>query len=199
MADPYIGEIRIFAFNFAPEDWLVCNGQLLPLSQFQALAAVIGNQYGGDGKTTIAVPNLQGRAVADFGSGSGLTPRKIASQFGDTTVSVNYAQMPQHDHDVTMKVSSTVAAGMTAGPATNGTSSLGAVGIPIAGKPGPQVQKAYGAPTADVTLSTNMSPEIVGYAGGAAPSGAPTPHENRQPYLAMNFCISTAGNFPIRQ
>ncbi|MBF0373813.1 MAG: tail fiber protein [Alphaproteobacteria bacterium] len=198
MADPFIGEIRIFAFNFAPEDWVQCNGQLLPLGQYQALNAVIGATYGGDAKTTVGVPNLQGRTVASFGSGPGLTPRKIGSQFGDTTITLGTSQMPQHDHDVTVNISSTTSAGVTPAPATNGTSSLGVVAIPVTGKPVPQIQKAYGAPTVDIPLTTTLALNVVGSAGGSS-SGVATAHENRQPYLAMNFCMATMGTFPMRQ
>lgn len=203
MADPFIGEIRIFAFTFAPEEWLTCTGTLVPLGQYQALAAVIGTTYGGDGKTSIGVPNLQGRTVAGFGSGPGLTPRKIGSQFGDAAITLTSAQVPQHDHDVTFKLSKgTAVPGLSAAPATDGTSSIGLAAIPVAGKPAPVVQNSYGAPTADVQLTTNLAPEVVGYAGGAGTGPIPTganPHENRQPYLSMNFCISTSGYFPVRQ
>ncbi|MGB1253892.1 MAG: phage tail protein [Candidatus Promineifilaceae bacterium] len=100
MSEPFIAEIRIFAGNFAPRDWAFCDGQLLPISQNSALFSLIGTTYGGDGRTTTALPNLKGRTPMHAGSGPGLTPRQLGQQTGETTADVSLNQMPAHSHSV---------------------------------------------------------------------------------------------------
>jgi len=98
VSEPFIAEIRIFAGNFAPRGWAFCNGQLLPISQNTALFSLIGTTYGGDGRTTTALPNLQGRAPMHAGNGPGLTSRRLGERAGTTTVTLSEAQMPNHTH-----------------------------------------------------------------------------------------------------
>src|SRR6266545_636382 len=98
MADPFIGEIRMFGGNFAPLGWAFCNGQLLAISQYDALFALIGTTYGGDGQTTFALPNLQGRIPIHMGTGGGLSPRTIGESSGTETVTLTVDQLPMHDH-----------------------------------------------------------------------------------------------------
>src|SRR6266496_5051174 len=98
MADPFLGEIRIFAGNFAPRGWAVCNGQLLAISQNTALFSLLGTTYGGDGRTTFGLPNLQGRAPMHQGQGPGLTPRTLGEQAGSQTVTLIANEMVSHNH-----------------------------------------------------------------------------------------------------
>jgi microcystin-dependent protein len=114
MADPFVAEIRIFAGNFAPRGWALCNGQLLPISQNTALFSLLGTTYGGDGKTTFGLPNLQGRAPMQPGQGPGLSPRELGESGGSPTASLTVAQMPAHSHP--QQVSSQSATTGTPGP-----------------------------------------------------------------------------------
>src|SRR5512139_3604600 len=98
MSDPFIGEIKMVGFNFAPLGWAFCNGQIMPIVQNTALFSLLGTLYGGDGKTTFGLPNLQGRVPIGFGNGTGLTPRTLAQTGGATTVTLNASQAPVHSH-----------------------------------------------------------------------------------------------------
>ncbi len=171
MSEPFIAEIRIFAGNFAPRSWAFCNGQLLPISQNTALFSLIGTTYGGDGRTTTALPNLQGRAPMQPGSGPGLTTRRLGERAGATTATLTEAQMPNHNHSL-------MAWGDYAedpGPAGKSFArSLGGL--------------AYRAADNLVSLDAEAMPS----AGG---SGA---HNNRQPYLGLNFIIALQGLYPSR-
>src|ERR1700759_4654972 len=101
MSDPFVAEIRIFAGNFAPRGWATCDGQLMPISQNTALFSLLGTQYGGDGKSTFALPNFEGSAPRGMGNGPGLTPRPQGEVGGETSVTLLQSQMPQHNHPVT--------------------------------------------------------------------------------------------------
>ncbi len=171
MADPFIGEIRIFAGNFAPRDFALCNGQTIPISQNSALFAIIGNQYGGDGRTEFAVPNLQDRVPMHAGQGPGLSNRRIGQSGGSNSETLTPAQVPDHGHAL-----------RSLGPPTqadpNASVGLGETNL-------------YATPGAVVDLA----PGLVEPAGAA---GTPQPHENRQPFLVLNFVIALAGLFPSR-
>src|ERR1700751_1606672 len=101
MADPFVAEIRIFPFNFAPVGWATCDGQLMPISQNTALFSLLGTQFGGDGKSNFALPNFEGSAPMGLGNGAGLTPRNIGGTGGESSVTLLLSQMPQHNHTVT--------------------------------------------------------------------------------------------------
>ncbi len=173
MADPFIGEIRIFAGNFAPRGWALCDGQLLPISQFTALFSILGTTYGGNGRTTLALPNLQGRFPMHPGRGPGLTPRSLGEKIGSPEVTLIPSQIPSHTH--TQQASTD--------PGTTGTPSAEVILAAPA-----ENDSVYGPPDDLV----NLASEVVGNTGGGAP------HENRQPYLAMNFIIALQGLFPSR-
>lgn len=98
MSDPFVGEIRMFAGDYAPEGWALCNGQLLSVSQYQTLFALLGTTYGGDGSSTFALPDMRGRLPVHFGQGTGLTPRTLGASGGSETVALSTAQMPSHGH-----------------------------------------------------------------------------------------------------
>jgi microcystin-dependent protein len=171
MSDPYIGEIRAFGFNFAPVNWAVCAGQLLPISQNPALFSILGTQYGGNGTTNFALPNLQGNVPLHQGEAPGLTPRIVGETGGETTVTLTVAQIPAHTH----------AAACNSG---NGT----------AYTPGGNVwaTDAGGAKEYAATGTATMA------ASALAATGGNQPHDNMQPSLAINYCIALAGIFPPR-
>jgi microcystin-dependent protein len=173
MSDPFIGEIRLFGFNFAPTGWAQCNGQLLAIAQNTALFSILGVTYGGDGRTTFALPNLQGQAPLGEGQGPGLSSRTLGENGGQSTVTLINSEMPSHSH--------AAAAGTALGDQSNPTNSVWATGA------GGRGQNFY-ASGADVAMSS----QAIGPAGGSQP------HNNLPPYLALNFCIALQGVFPPR-
>ena len=172
MSEPFIAEIRIFAGNFAPRSWAFCNGQLLPIAQNTALFSLIGTTYGGDGRSTTALPNLQGRAPMHPGRGPGLTSRRLGQRGGSEMVTLSEAQMPNHTHSLTAALQ----LGETGTPSTN-TSLAFSRGA-----------NAYHDGTPDVSMADQALPNV----------GGSQPHNNMQPYLTMNFIIALQGLYPSR-
>ncbi|WP_286265891.1 phage tail protein [Thalassotalea atypica] len=168
MSEPFIAEIRIFAGNFAPRSWAFCDGQLLPVAQNTALFSLIGTTYGGDGRTTTALPNLQGRAPMHPGRGPGLTARRLGERIGTNDVTLTTNQLPPHSHT------------LNSFPTASATSPSAAVGIGAA--------PMYASDT-DVT---NMAVGTLENAGGNQP------HNNMQPFLGMYFIIALQGLYPSR-
>jgi microcystin-dependent protein len=167
---PFVAEIRIFGFNFPPTGWAWCNGQLMSISQNTAVFALLGTYYGGDGKSTFALPNLQGSFPINQGQGEGLSDRVLGEQSGEAYVTLLESEMPAHTHSVQALDNS----GETPVP-TNDT---------LARYPG-----AY------QTQAQNMSPMNP----LAVPvNGRGLPHNNLQPYLTLNYCIALQGVFPSR-
>jgi microcystin-dependent protein len=166
MSDWFLGEIRLFSFGFQPQNWAACNGQLLPIAQYPALFQLIGTTYGGDGQTTFALPNLQGRLPVQAGG------NMVQGQTGgELTHTLTVAEMPTHTHQ--LSVSGNVA--------VTGT------------EPGPSVALARssgGSLYSGTIALVNMSESAISV------SGASEPHENRMPYLVLNFCIALSGQFP---
>ena len=173
MSNPFVAEIRIFPFNFAPKGWAFCDGQLLPISQNTALFSLLGTQYGGDGRTTFALPNLQGSVAmhTDQYSGGGLFP--IGTQSGEDSLTLLQSEMPQHTHDVQCDTSAL----QTKLLSPNN-------GVPSNTSP----NTIY----ADRAASVSMSPSMVSVAGSSQP------HNNLQPYLVLNYCIAMQGVYPPR-
>ncbi|HEY8962305.1 MAG TPA: tail fiber protein [Luteolibacter sp.] len=171
MADPFVAEIRIFPFNFAPKGWAWCNGQLLPISQNTALFSLLGTTYGGDGKSTFALPDLEGRAPMHPGQGPGLSLHDLGESSGSETVSLLESEIPAHSHNF----STSQADGTDQTPVNQRL----ATGIGI----GP-----YAAPNS----LTQLSPMML------APAGGDQPHNNMMPYLTFYFCIALQGVFPPR-
>jgi len=171
MADPYVAEIRLFPFNFAPVQWAMCNGQILAISQNTALFSLLGVNYGGNGQTNFALPNFQSRIPVHAGNGPGLAPRVVGETDGTEVESLTVNQIPQHTH----RPSCNTADGDDYGPTNN-------VWAPDAGG-----SNQY-ASSADSTMNAGQLP----------PVGGNLPHGNLQPYLALNFCIALAGVFPPR-
>ena len=170
MSEPFIAEIRIFAGNFAPRGWAFCNGQLLPISQNTALFSLIGTTYGGDGRTTTALPNLEGRAPMHPGRGPGLTARRLGERGGAETVTLTEAQMPSHGHDY------------------QGTNATAQQAEPGGAHPARSPDEdAYGS-----GATVAMSADATGHNGGGQP------HNNLQPFLVLNFIIALTGLYPSR-
>jgi microcystin-dependent protein len=171
MSNPFIGEIRLFAGNFAPQNWAFCAGQLLAISQNNALFALIGTTYGGDGISTFALPDLRGRVPMDQGNGPGLTPRLIGQMFGTETVTLNSTQIPAHNHLV------------------NGSSATATTTSPTGGVLADRSTSFY---TANNTALVTLPGNTIGNTGGSLP------HNNMMPYLGLSFIISLFGIFPSR-
>ena len=177
MADPYIGEIRAFAFNFAPRGWAFCDGALLAIPQYTALFSVLGTIYGGNGSSTFGLPDMRGRGAMHWGSGAGLTQRVPGEMFGEDSVTLTSSQIPAHIHILN-------------GGTITGTSTQ-KVAVPTS-----QAMFSTSAPGSayftDATPAVPFSPKAIGVSGGSQP------HANNQPRLSLNFCISLSGIFPSR-
>lgn len=172
MADPFVAEIRIFPFNFAPKGWAFCNGQLMPISQNTALFSLLGTTYGGDGKSTFALPDLQGNAPLHPGQGPGLSLYDLGQQGGVEFATLLQSEMPAHQH---------VLRAHGADPGDNNTPA------PALAYAKSNNGSAYVAPG-----NVNMNFQYLGLAGGSLP------HNNMMPYLTLNFCIALQGVFPPR-
>ena len=168
----FIGEIRMFAGNFAPKDWAFCQGQLLSISQNTALFSILGTTYGGDGRVTFALPNLSGRVPVGVGQGAGLTNRQLGEMSGTETVTLTTAQMPAHSHTVNA---------VTA----DGNQNLPTNSFPANTK---TLDKEYST----VAPNTTMNPTMIGVSGGSQPFGV------MQPSLGMNYIICVNGIYPSR-
>lgn len=169
--DPFVAEIRIFPFNFAPKGWAFCNGQILPLSQNTALFSLLGTTYGGDGKSNFALPDLQDRTPMHPGQGPGLSLHDLGETGGSETVSLLESEIPAHNHTL-------MAANLNSQSTIPTNNSLGR-GNPV---------KIYSTGTPSTGMGSNS----------IAPAGGDQPHNNMMPYLTMNFCIALQGVFPPR-
>jgi microcystin-dependent protein len=172
MSDAFVAEIRLFPFSFAPRGWAFCNGQLLPISQNTALFSLLGTFYGGDGKSTFALPNLQGSAALHSGQGQGLSQYVIGQQGGVEHVTLLESEIPSHSHALRVSPDD----GDLSNPTATRTLARSGGGF------------AYLA----AAPNTTMSPAAL------APAGGDLPHNNLQPYLTLNFCIALQGIFPPR-
>jgi microcystin-dependent protein len=171
MADPFVAEIRMFGFNFAPTGWAQCNGQLLPISQNTALFSLLGTFYGGDGKSTFALPNLQTSVPLHEGQGQGLSQYFIGQQGGSQFVTLLESEIPAHTHSWR----ASAADGIAQSPIDQMTGT--GIGVQF-----------YAAPAS----LTQLAPQALPPAGGSLP------HNNMMPYLVVNFCIAMQGVFPPR-
>ncbi len=172
MADPFVAEIRIFPFNFAPKGWAWCDGQLLPLSQNTALFSLLGTTYGGNGKSNFALPDLQGRAPMHPGQGPGLSLHDLGETGGSETVTLLESEIPSHSHSL------------------RANNTLAEVALPAGATIGRQTFNMFQT-TTNANL-TSMSPNSL------APAGGDQPHNNLQPYLTFYFNIALQGVFPPR-
>lgn len=178
MADPFVAEIRIFPFNFAPRGWAFCDGQILPISQNTALFSLLGTMYGGNGQSTFALPDLQGRGAmhTGIGNGPGLSQHDQGETGGSETVTLLISEIPSHTHTVGRALDQP---GNSTTPVASIWAQAGSVRAAVNSyNPGPPT----GAMKADVIQ----------------PAGGGLPHNNMQPYLTLNYCIALQGVFPPR-
>jgi microcystin-dependent protein len=175
MSDQFVAEIRIFPFNFAPTGWAFCNGQLLPISQNTALFSLLGTFYGGDGKSTFALPDLQDAAALFWGQGSGLSLYDLGQTGGSQNVTLLTSELPLHVHSVNAKV-----AGGLANPANNVWGTSNAL----------KAAALFYAPAAASPVNLNF--------GALSIAGSSLPHNNMPPYNTLNYCIALQGIFPPR-
>lgn len=171
MSEPFVGEIRMFAGNFAPRGWAFCDGQLLAVSQNDALFSLLGTTYGGDGRTTFGLPDLRGRIPIHAGDGPGLSPRRLGSKGGGENVTLTVNQLPSHNHTY------------------SGTNNDALRTAPNASFPARSVADLYKAGSA---VAVDMSSQSLANAGGSQP------HTNLMPYLCINFIIALVGIYPSR-
>jgi microcystin-dependent protein len=170
--DPFVAEIRILPFNFAPKGWAFCDGQLLPLSQNTALFSLLGTTYGGDGKSNFALPDMQGNSPMHPGQGPGLSLHDLGETGGSETVTLLESEIPVHTHNLLVDA---------ADPGEDRTPAGEALARSTGGN-------LYALPTSLVQLSPNAT----------TPAGGDQPHNNMQPYLTLNFCIALQGVYPPR-
>ena len=175
MDDAFVGEIRIVPWNWAPYGWLLCNGQVLQPTQYQVLFAVIGNKFGGDGRTNFWLPNLQGHAVSCAGQTTGTANRAFGAAYGSESVTLTNDQMPNHTHILNAAKSDV--------PVTTPTAASYIGRSPT---------------TTDKSYTKDVSPLIDMHELAISPTGAGGAHENRQPFLTMNFIICFDGEYPIK-
>ncbi len=173
MSNPFVAEIRIFAGNFAPKGWALCDGQLLPLSQNTALFSLLGTTYGGDGKSNFALPDMQGNAPMQPGQGAGLSLRDLGETGGEQTVTLLQTEMPAHLH-----TAQGGGASDSTSPVNNAWSTLGTTRTP--------------PPLYQTTSNAQMNPFALGITGGNLP------HNNMPPFLGLTFIIALQGVFPPR-
>ena len=180
MSEPFVGEIRQFPYSFAPHNFAYCAGQLMPIQQNTALFSLLGVNYGGNGTSNFGLPNLQGRAMMHQGNGPGLTPRAIGESDGAATVSLIQAEIPAHNHLMTVKMG-----------AAGSITVAGAEGYLTVSEQSDGIsrQNAYSNLT---TQLVPLAPTMLSVAGSSAA------HENRQPFLVIPFCIALFGMFPSR-
>ncbi|HMB92054.1 MAG TPA: tail fiber protein [Rhodothermales bacterium] len=171
MSEPFLAEVRMVGFNFAPRGWALCDGQILPINQNQSLYSLLGTTYGGDGRTTFALPDLRGRVPIHVGRSNGGDEHRLGQKSGEETHTLAVNEMPQHKH-------------LAQASPTNADTPIPAAGNVLARN----LSEAYVAPA---NLSPMRSGTITNVGGGQA-------HENMQPYLAVNFCIALQGLFPSR-
>jgi microcystin-dependent protein len=178
--EPFIGQIMMVGFNFAPRGWAFCDGQLLPISQNQALFSLLGTTYGGDGHTTFALPDLRGRVAIHQGTGPGLTPRAMGQKAGSEHVYLTANTMPVHGHSAQAQMKASSSDAQTDAPA------------------GKVLAKAtrgdlYGDPASLADMASELvSVTVNDNAGGGQP------HDNMQPYQVVNFVIALQGLYPTR-
>ncbi|MEO2268182.1 tail fiber protein [Pseudoalteromonas sp. YIC-656] len=178
MSEPFIAEIRMWACNFAPRSWALCDGQLLPVAENTALFSLVGTTYGGDGRTTFALPDLRNRAPMHPGRGPGLSSRRLGEKLGANEVTITEAQMPMHNHIL----NGVAEAGISAEPGANY----------FMGQDVESAAEVVSYTSSESTTNAQLAAQAL------ANSGGNQPHENRQPNLGVNFCIALQGLYPSR-
>ena len=180
MAEPFLGQIEAFSFGFAPKGWALCAGQIMPINQNQALFALLGTTFGGNGTTNFALPDLRGRIATAFGQGAGLAPHTLGELGGQETHTLTLNEMAPGGHSHAVSAHNNGNTGGTNAP--GGGVTLGAGYSSQAGSPAVSI---YGSAAPTVAM------------GALAPAGGQA-HENRMPFLVLNYCIALQGIFPSR-
>ncbi len=175
MSSPFVAEIRMFGFNFAPRGWAFCDGQLMAISQNTALFSLLGTMYGGNGTSNFGLPNLQGNAAMHQGQGLGLSDRVIGETGGTTTVTLLQSEIPVHTHNV--QAAAPTHAGVNLSPAPD---------------------QALAKSTNGAVYSSTQANQVMMDPNSLSIVGSSLPHNNMQPYLVVNFCIALQGVFPAR-
>lgn len=196
MADGYIGEIRIFPYTYAPEGWLECNGQVLSVQEYQGLYGVIGNIYGGNvSNNTFALPNLQGYVPVGAGQGQGLSQYTFSYKYGTVAETISEAKMPSHSHTITVKFGKNDPSGE--GNAVFLSDPVNADwNIPMTRANSTANYSGVKGFSTAAPGNVYLAPATLAMTGGS--NGAALNHENRQPFLALRFCICWSGIFPVR-
>jgi microcystin-dependent protein len=175
MSDPFVAEIRIFPFNFPPKGWAFCNGQLMPISQNTALFSLLGTTYGGDGKSTFALPDMQGNVPMQPGQGQGLSLRDLGEMSGVETITLLVSEIPLHTH----------------------TANTHNIDFADTQNPSPNASLAKSNQGNAYQTVVNANLTMLAFQS-LTPAGGGLPHNNMQPYLTLNFCIALQGVFPAR-
>jgi microcystin-dependent protein len=173
MSEPFLAEIRIVGFNFAPRGWAFCDGQILPINQNQSLYSLLGTTYGGDGRTSFALPDIRGRSAIHVGRADGGQIHTLGSKTGEETHTLTSNEMPQHTHS------------------TKASSAIGDSPVPTSNVLASSLNEAYRGFTSEADLVSLKAGTVANVGGGQA-------HNNMQPYLALNYCIALQGLFPSR-
>lgn len=190
MTNPFLAQIELFAGNFAPRGWAFCEGQLLPISQNSALFSILGTTYGGDGRTTFALPDLRGRSGMHPGTGPGLSTRKLGQKTGTETTTLNSTQMAAHNHVVINRLSGVAAIEVSESEGEESSPTSGYLATTPSGN-------SYYLDETDGSHLAGASGDV----GGSASllnTGSATPYNNRQPFLGLNYVIALQGVFPSR-
>lgn len=186
----FLGEVRIFAGNFAPRSWALCEGQLLPIAQNTALFSILGTIYGGDGRTTFALPDLRGRLPLSSGTGPGLSTYREGARGGQNSHTLTQLEMPSHTHGATAAITGTF------GVATNTeTTNTGEAAGNVLGEAAANI---YNSSPAEPTELLGGVQNSLGVNVTINNAGGSIAHENRMPYLAINYIIAIQGTFPSR-
>jgi microcystin-dependent protein len=182
MSEPFLSEIRLMSFNFAPKGWALCNGQFMPINQNQALFSLLGTTYGGDGRVTFALPDLRSRVPIHFGTGFGGSNHTLGERGGQEAHTLTISELPAHIHQ--MRGDGTTAAASNAIVAAAGNALGQTTGVASQGS-------GFAANIYSTNAATGaLAPQSVGNTGGSQP------HENRQPFLVLSYCIALQGIFP---
>ena len=189
MSNPFIGEIAMFGFNFAPSGWAFCNGQLVPIQQNQALFALLGTTYGGNGTSTFALPNLQSRVPIHQGTGNGLSTYQMGQMAGVEQTTVTANQLPAHTHPLSQAHAKVVIGARTAAASST---------VPNGGFLGGSNTYVPGQTATNASLNSAMVAFGSGAATDSTGSNVPLPLPNLQPFQCVNFCIALQGIFPSR-
>ena len=187
-SDPFVGEIMFFGGNFAPRNWAFCDGQLLLVSQNQALFSLVGTFYGGDGRTTFGIPDMRGRVVVDQGTGPGLSQYQLGQKAGLEKVTLTSTQIPNHSHSLGPLANLQLKAANALGDSTSASGN--ALGLSLA--------RLYSTQTPSSAMHANSIAATISGDGLVANAGGDQSHENRPPFLAINCNLSLVGIFPSR-